>query len=138
MLDLQSVLAKAIEEDGEDVVSAYLFGSHAAARAHSESDVDVAVLFDPTRHADRGARARRVLRLASELIAATHCNRVDVVALNDAPPELAAAALHHGVRLFCTDPERDCAFRRRTLLLAADQAPFLRRTRRVKLAALLR
>jgi predicted nucleotidyltransferase len=32
------------------VVSAYLFGSHAAGRAHRESDVDVGVLLDWSVH----------------------------------------------------------------------------------------
>jgi hypothetical protein len=55
-----------------------------------------------------------------------------------APPELAATALAQGIRLCCIDEEADLAFTRRTLLLAADQAPFLRRARRVKLAGLVR
>jgi hypothetical protein len=65
-------------------------------------------------------------------------NRVDVVPLNDAPPELAARVLCEGIRVLCRDDEADHAFARRTLLLAADQAPFLRRTRRLKVAAIAR
>lgn len=45
------------------IVSAYLFGSHAAGRAHRESDIDVAVLLDwaryPTARERFEARLRR-------------------------------------------------------------------------------
>jgi hypothetical protein len=52
--------------------------------------VDVGVLFDPVTFPDRGARGRAAERLATGLIGATHRNAVDVVSLNDAPPELVA------------------------------------------------
>lgn len=120
------------------VVSAYLFGSHARGVAHAESDVDVGVLFDYGRVADREGRAQAATRLGAELIAATHCNEVDVVVLNDAPPELAAAVVSRGQRLYCLDPEADHAFVRTALLRHADVRPFLERTRRVKLQALAR
>ena len=138
MNDVTAAIRAVFEQPGNDVVSVYLFGSRARGVAHSESDVDVGIVFDRTALPDRAARARRALRLAPDLIAATHCNRVDVVALNDAPPELAARVIAEGIRLACADPEADHAFVRRTLLLAADQAPFLRRTRRLKLAAIAR
>ena len=118
------------------LVSAYLFGSQASERAHADSDVDVAVLFDRRAAPDAVDRSRRALRLAGDLIAATHVNRVDVVPLNDAPAELAARALREGIRVLCRDDQADHAFTRRTLLLAADLAPFLRRIRRLKLAAI--
>lgn len=40
-----AALVSALEREA-DVVSAYLFGSHAEIRAHRDSDVDVAVLLD--------------------------------------------------------------------------------------------
>jgi predicted nucleotidyltransferase len=120
------------------VVSAYLFGSHARGTAHRESDVDVAVLFDYGVFSERGARGRDALRLCAELVAAVHANRVDVVALNDAPPELAAGIVSRGHRLYCADPAGDHAFVRTALLRHADIRPFLDRTRRVTLRALAR
>lgn len=120
------------------VVSAYLFGSHARGTAHRESDVDVAVLLDYEVLSERGARAREALRLCKELIAVTHSNQVDVVVLNDAPPELAAGVVSRGRRLYCTDEAVDHAFVRTALLRHADIRPFLDRTRRVKLRALAR
>ncbi|HEX9808327.1 MAG TPA: hypothetical protein VGC25_01810 [Alphaproteobacteria bacterium] len=43
-----------------------------------------------------------------------------------------------GVRIYCADPASDHAFVRDVQLRAADLAPFLRRTARVKLAAIRR
>lgn len=120
------------------VASAYLFGSHARGTAHRESDVDVAVLLDYEVFSARGARAREALRLCTELVAVTHSNQVDVVVLNDAPPELAAGVVSRGRRLYCTDEAADHAFVRTALLRHADIRPFLDRTRRVKLRALAR
>lgn len=119
-----------------DVVSAYLFGSHARGTDHRESDVDVGVFLDRDRTPDPAARSRRAVRLASELIGALHENDVQVIALNDAPPELVAVAVSAGRRVYCRDAEADRIFVRDVLLRHADLRPFLDRMRRIKLAAL--
>lgn len=119
---------------GGEVVSAFLFGSHAEGRAHRESDVDVAVLLRPG--LDRRQRFETRLRLTTELIALLHCNEVDVVVLNDAPPLFARRIVLDGQQLFCADPEADHAFRRDVQLRAADLAPFIERGRRAILAAI--
>jgi len=118
------------------VVSAYLFGSRARDAEHLESDVDVAVLFDRDALPGRRDRARAAIRLSSDLIAVTHCNSVDVVVLNDATPELVERATEDGVRVHCADEEADRRFRLASKLLYIDLIPFLRRNRRIKLAAL--
>lgn len=118
------------------VASAYLFGSHAAGRPHRESDVDVALLFDYGRAPDRAARAEAAVQLNAEVVGATHVNDVDVVVLNDAPPELAARVVSDGRRVYCANADLDWAFRRTALLRRADIRPFLERTRRVKLRAI--
>ena len=120
------------------VVSAYLFGSHADGTAHRESDVDAAVVLDRRMLPSRAERSRLAVELASELIAATHQNAVDVVVLDDVSPELAARVITHGRRLFCADEEADYVFGRTALLRHADLRPFLERTRRLKLRALAR
>jgi nucleotidyltransferase-like protein len=63
---------------------------------------------------------------------------LDVGVLNDAPPHLARAIVSRGIRVFCRDVTTDHAFVRTSLLRAADLEPFLRRTRRIKLAAIRR
>jgi predicted nucleotidyltransferase len=137
--DLEQRLTVALRElDAEGVVSAYLFGSHAEARAHRESDVDVGVLLD--RRALPGARDRfeAGLRLSSRIQSALATRHVDLVVLNDAPPGLGRHVVGCGRRLACFDREADHAFVRDVQLRAADLEPFLRRARRLKLEALTR
>lgn len=120
------------------VVAAFLFGSVADRTEHSESDVDVAVLLEYGAFPDRTSRSRAAVALGTALIAVVHRNAVDVVVLNDAPPELAAAVVTSGVRLHCADADAERAFTRDALLRYADVRPFLERTRRLKLQALAR
>lgn len=117
-----------------DVLAAFLFGSHAAGRPHRESDVDVAVLV--SRHLDGAARFAIRVRLAAELPSRLGVRDVDVVVLNDAPPHFARRIVLDGLQVFCRDPEAAHAFLRDVQLRAADLAPFLARTRRLKLEAL--
>jgi predicted nucleotidyltransferase len=119
-------------------VSAYLFGSHAAGRAHRESDVDVAVLLAWDVYATARARFDEQVRLSALLAAELRSDRIDLVVLNDVPPHLGRRIVTTGQRVFCADPERDHAFVRDVQLRAADLEPFLRRTRQIKLAAIRR
>lgn len=116
----------------------YLFGSHAEGRAHRESDVDVAVLTDRARCPTARQRFDLRVELTSELIAATHCNEIDLVMLDDAPPLFARRIALEGRLLHCTDPEIEHAFRRDVQLRAADLAPFLERARQRAMAMLRR
>ena len=120
------------------IVAAFLFGSLADRTDHAESDVDVAVLLDYGAFPDRTSRSRAAVALGTTLIAVVHRNAVDVVVLNDAPPELAAAVVTSGVCLHCADADAERAFTRDALLRYADVRPFLERTRRLKLQALAR
>jgi uncharacterized protein len=120
------------------VCAVYLFGSHAEGRAHRESDVDVGVLLDWRRYPSSRERFDLRVDLGSELIQALGNNQVDVVILNDAPPELGRAIVTRGVRVFCSDPEADHEYVRDVQLRAADLVPFLERMRRIKLEALRR
>ena len=120
------------------LVSAYLFGGHAAGRAHRESDVDVAVLLAWDVHPTAGERFEERLRLSTLLASVQHTDRIDLVVLNDVPPHLGRRIVTTGRRIFCSDPERDHGFVRDVQLRAADLEPFLRRTRQVKLAAIRR
>jgi len=136
MTTLVSRLAAHFRESDPHVVSAYLFGSRARDAEHLESDVDVAVLFDRNKLLVRRERTRAAVRLSSALIAVTHCNTVDVIVLNDATPELVERATEDGVRVYCADEEADRRFRLLSKLRYIDLVPFLRRNRRIKLAAL--
>lgn len=118
-----------------DVVSAYVFGSHAKGSSHRDSDVDVGVLFDYER-TDRASRGKEMVKLNSDLVGATHVNAVDVVVLNDISPELSAGVVRNGVRVYCIDDLADHDFQRNAQILDCDLSPFLRRTRQRKLEAL--
>ncbi len=120
------------------LISAYLFGSHAEGTAHRESDVDVGVLLSRDLHPTARERFEEQVRLSAFLMAALATRIVDVVVLNDAPPQFGRRIVSTGRRVFCGEPEADHAFVRDVQLRAADIEPFLRRTRRLKLAALAR
>ena len=68
-------------------------GREPTGATHRDSDVDVAVVIDRGVMPDRGTRSDLQVRLTADLIAATHRNDVQVVIVNDAPPELAVAAV---------------------------------------------
>src|SRR5712691_2577672 len=120
------------------VASAYLFGSQAEGRAHRESDVDVGVLLRRETCPTRRDRFEERVRLISFLAGRLGTGRIDVVVLNDVPPELGRQIVTRGQRLACADAAADHAFVRDVQLRAADLGPFLRRTRRTKLGALSR
>lgn len=137
--DVESALKQAVARTSPPgLVSAYLFGSHADGRAHRESDIDVGVLLDRRLFGGPGARFDERVRLAAWLIGELHANAIDVVVLNDAPPTLGRRIVTSGRRVFVSDPNQDHAFVRDVQLRAADLEPFLRRMRRLKLAALSR
>jgi predicted nucleotidyltransferase len=136
---LLSLLLRAFgESPPAGVVAVYLFGSHADGRAHKESDVDVGVLLDRELFPTRKARFDARLRLAGWLAGRLRPRAVDLVILNDAPPMLGRHIVATGKRIACYDEAADHAFVRDVLLRAADLEPFLRRARRLKLAALAR
>ena len=121
----------------EGIAAAYLFGSHAAGRAHRESDVDVGVLLDWTMYPNATSRFEVRLRLAADLPAVLQAP-ADVVILNDAPPGLGRAIVTGGSRVCAPAPALDNAYVRDVQLRAADLKPWLERMRRVKLQAIRR
>jgi predicted nucleotidyltransferase len=123
-------------ERSSSMVSAYLFGSHAAGRAHRESDVDVAVLLRRSVLDSARTRFEERLRLIGLLSQALGTSAVDVLVLNDVPPLLGRRIVTEGKRIFCSDEEVDHAFVRDVQLRAADIQPFLERMQRLKLEAL--
>ena len=128
--DLQADLRGVLERAPEDVVCAYLFGSAARGQLGPGSDLDVAILL---RHPPGATLAGQRLGLAGEIEQATS-RRVDLVILNQAPPDLVHRVLRDG-RLVL---ERDKAARMRFEVRARneffDLQPLLRRYRATVLA----
>jgi len=127
--DLQEKLARFFGSRPE-VVVAYLYGSHAEGRAHRESDIDIGVLLDRSRCPTPDLRFKARIELGAELIATLHCNEIDLVILNDAPPLFARHVVCSGTMVHCADPAVEHAYRRDVQLRAADLAPFVERARR--------
>jgi predicted nucleotidyltransferase len=98
------------------VVVAYLFGSRARGTSHSQSDIDVAVLF-----ADSVDAHERELDLR-----ATLGDNVDLVVLNDAPVSLAYRVLRDGVLLVSHDDAARIEHWVRTVDRYIDMAPMRR------------
>jgi predicted nucleotidyltransferase len=136
--DVLGSLARSADTLDPDVVSVYVFGSQAEGRAHRHSDVDVGVLVDHARRPTRAGRFDLRLQLVGRLSHALGRPDVDVVILNDTPPQFARHIVSRGRRLYCRDEAADHTFVRTALLRAADLEPFLRRTRRRKLQSLER
>jgi predicted nucleotidyltransferase len=85
----------------DEVLEAYLFGSHATGRAQPHSDIDVAVYVDERRAAHGGFGY--AAELATALIAGLGTNDVDVVVLNKAAPLLYHRVLRDGRRILARD-----------------------------------
>jgi predicted nucleotidyltransferase len=110
-------LARALDRDG--IVSASLFGSHAAGKPGPLSDVDVAVWVDPD--ADRDLDLQ--LELTTSVASALGTNEVDVVILNDAPPLLRHRAIRSQQVLVDRDPRLRVRFEARALIEYLDTRP---------------
>ena len=111
--ELIAGLREALAAAGEDIVCAYLFGSHARGDAGTMSDIDVAVLFRraPPANLD-GLR----FDLAGTLEARLH-RPVDLVILNHAPADLVHRVLRDGILV----AENDRSSRIRFEVIARNQ-----------------
>lgn len=136
--ELEHRIREALARSPGGLVAAFLFGSHAAGRAHRESDVDIGVLLDREALPTPRGRFERGLELATRVQSALGGERVDLVVLNDAPPLLGRHVVTTGRSLLDREPALTHAFVRNVQLRAADLEPFLRRARAVKLEALAR
>lgn len=105
-----------------DVVAVYLFGSVAQGKAHQQSDIDVALLFDST--LDRQSIHDRTLAVGTLL--ETHLpTAIDVVALNTAPLLLQFQILQKGVLILEHNRTQRCLFQMRSMSRYYDAKPFL-------------
>jgi predicted nucleotidyltransferase len=109
----------------------WLFGSVARGTARPDSDVDVAVLL--------GRRPEKTLDaqpfdLQAELSRVLG-REVDVVVLDDAPPDLAHRVLRDGRLVFEADPSARIAFQVRSRNEYFDLLPVLREYRRARRTA---
>lgn len=118
--NLEDALRRPLESRPE-IAIAYLFGSASRGENGPLSDVDVGVL---VAGASLGLRARGALR---EDLARAVGRSVDVVPLDEVPPELAVRAVWEGRLLLSRDEPRRVRWETDTLRRYWDTAP-LRRT----------
>jgi predicted nucleotidyltransferase len=125
---IETRLSDFLARDPHGVAAAYLFGSVARGTADAGSDVDVAVLYaaDPP-----STFSGLPLRLEGELERLLGC-RVQVVALNQAAPDLVHRVLRDGKLLLDVDPSRRIRFEVKMRNEFWDVEPYLRRYRRVE------
>jgi predicted nucleotidyltransferase len=112
------------------VVAAYLFGSVARGSANDASDVDVGILL---REAPSGRLNDLPLSLEGEI--ERELGRiVQVVVLNNAPPDLVHRVMRDGRLLLDRDPSARIRFEVRLRGLYFDLLPVLNRYRRREVA----
>jgi predicted nucleotidyltransferase len=124
---LRSLLAK----NAEGIVAAYLFGSVAQGTARSTSDVDVGVLFEEAPPATLSSPASRLEGALERELGI----RVQVVALNTAPVDLAIRVLRAECLLLDNDPSARIQFEVRVRNEYFDLEPHLRRYRKLEASA---
>lgn len=120
MQEILQKLSSALNSE-PDIAFAYLFGSVAKGRNGPLSDVDVAVYFYPAGNSH--SRFSRRLNLMAKLGKALSQDEVDVVALQDAPIDLAFEILAYGKLLFAKDDGQRTDFIFATLRKYHDEAP---------------
>ncbi len=114
-----------------DIVAAWLFGSVARGRERADSDVDVGVLLAGGRPKSL-ADLDHVASLQDRLSRAIG-RQVDLVVLNDAPPDLVYRVLRERMLLFERDHGRRIEFEVRARNEYFDLQPNLERYRRTVL-----
>jgi predicted nucleotidyltransferase len=113
-----------------DVVLAYLFGSHARGQAGPLSDIDVAVLLAGQPDDSRCFDMR--LEIIGGLMDILRADDMDVAILNQTPLALRYRVLRDGVLLFCRDHQAMIEFKTRTVIERHEHA-ILERARKGEL-----
>lgn len=102
------------------VQQAFLFGSQAHGTAGPLSDIDIAVLFDPTCDTDKAES-----QLFAELSQTLRTDNIDIVNIATASPLLAHRAVLRGVELF-SNSRHDQALLKTNILHAYEDTRHLR------------
>lgn len=120
--DLRGALCAAAAESSA-VRLAVLFGSVAAERPRAGSDVDVAVLLED----DDAATRRRAEVVLGRAVSRAAGRDLDLVFLDDAPPQLRFQVARHGVPVYTRDDRAWSRFKARAMLDWWDWKPYARR-----------
>lgn len=121
-------------EGRTDVVAAYLFGSVARGEARPSSDVDVGLVLHAGKPKTVDAYGK-VIDVQGDLEAALGCS-VDVVPMNEAPPDLLHRILRDGICVHDSDTPARVEFELQARNEYFDLLPILQRYRRTVLGSL--
>lgn len=95
---ISAIQSYVINNMNSEIISLYLFGSYATGKATERSDIDIAVLLSES--IERKDFLSIKLRVLADFSSCLGSERVDVVILNEATPELAYNVINEGTMLF--------------------------------------
>lgn len=125
---MEEALQGVLDSTDERVLAAYLFGSMARGTESAKSDVDIGVLFR-----SRPAQTLDSLRFSLEgELERSAGRRVQLLVLNDAPPDLIHRVLRDGRLLLDRDPAARIRFEVDSRNRYFDLLPTLERYRKPK------
>ncbi len=128
--EFEARLAAELESAPPEVVCAYLYGSVARGRARAGSDVDLALLLARRPPATLEGRMLDYEAVLQRVLG----RRVEVLVLNDAPPDIVHRVLRDGRLLLERDRSARIRFEVRARNEYFDLLPVLRRYRAAALA----
>jgi len=118
---LINVLKEVLEKD-EDVLFAYLYGSHVYGFAHLESDVDIALYL---KHSDIKGFIEKEKKLTSILVTELHTDKIDLRILNVSPILLQYEILKEGIPILIRDESEKVDFETRVMNRFFELKPHL-------------
>ena len=123
---------KSILSRDADILFAYLFGSTAEDREHSESDIDVAVYLNP----EQWNILKKDKQILGELALCLHRDDVNLHILNVTPLLLQFEIISQGKIIFCRDEQTRVDFETDVLYRYFDMKPFFDEQRELTMQAI--
>jgi len=119
--NLVAVLKRIFEKD-EEILFAYLYGSHVFNTVHFESDIDVAVYLKPS---DIKKQIRKEEELTSALVTKFHTDKIDLRILNSLPFLLQYRIMKEGIPILVKDASERVNFEIRVMNRFFELRPYL-------------
>jgi len=113
---------KRIFEKDEEILFAYLYGSHVFNTVHFESDIDVAVYLKPS---DIKKHIRKEEELTSALVTKFHTDKIDLRILNSLPFLLQYRIVKEGIPILVKDASERVNFEIRVMNRFFELRPYL-------------
>ncbi len=110
-------------KEREEILFSFLFGSLANNMTTGVSDIDIAIMVDPTRVNESDYRYGYKAELISELISLLSFNDIDLVILNDASLLLKHRIVKFGELIYSKDDRLSFEFQIKTLERYLDLQP---------------